>query len=392
MTDLVLLAVAAVWGSSYLAAKDVTAVTPVLVVLALRYAISTLALVPLALGHRPRRPEMRIGAVLGCTQAAVLALETFGVAHTSATNAGLTISLTVVFTPVLSNAWSRTWLPAPFFVAAALAVVGVGLLVSGNGFRAPNWGDALMLAAAGVRAVHVTLIGELTRARHIDTVALTAVQAAVGTVVLGALALPDLTRDVGALSAASWARLTYLALVCSVFAFVAQTWAVRRTSPSRASLLMGTEPVWAVAVGVGIGGERLGVLAAAGAALIVGATFAGQRIERDHSSRTGEPGPVLGAKRREGGGDHVGDRCRASRHRVDIDVHEPTDRVGRVRDAVVTLDERAEAVGHARASLPLKREADVQPIRKSGLGEEPARCLGDDADGRQRTDVHAGGA
>jgi drug/metabolite transporter (DMT)-like permease len=64
----------------------------------------------------------------------VLSLETFGVAHTSATNAGLIISLTVVFTPVLSDAWSRTWLPGPFFVAAVSAVVGVGLLVSGTDF------------------------------------------------------------------------------------------------------------------------------------------------------------------------------------------------------------------------------------------------------------------
>ncbi|WP_213001415.1 DMT family transporter [Winogradskya consettensis] len=284
-TDLLLLAVAAVWGSSYLAAKDVAAVTPVVVALALRYAISAVALVPLvaARRHRPSLPELRSGLVLGCTQAAVLTLETFGVAHTSATNAGLIISLTVVFTPVLSNAWSRTWLPAPFFVAAALAVVGVGLLVSGHGFRTPNWGDALMLAAAAVRAVHVTLIGELTRSRQIDTLTLTAVQTVVGALILGAVALPQLTRHAAELSPGSWARLAYLALICSVFAFLVQTWAVRRTSPSRASLLMGTEPLWAVAIGICIGGERLTALAAAGAALIIIATFAGQRIERRHS-------------------------------------------------------------------------------------------------------------
>ncbi|WP_239159689.1 DMT family transporter [Winogradskya humida] len=283
-TDLLLLAVAVVWGSSYLAAKDVAAVTPVVVALALRYAISAIALVPLvAVRRRPSLPELRSGLVLGCTQAAVLTLETFGVAHTSATNAGLIISLTVVFTPVLSNAWSRTWLPAPFFVAAALAVVGVGLLVSGHGFRTPNWGDALMLAAAGVRAVHVTLIGELTRSHQIDTLTLTTIQTVVGALILGAVALPQLTRHAEALSPASWARLAYLALICSVFAFLVQTWAVRRTSPSRASLLMGTEPLWAVTIGICIGGERLTALAAAGAALIIIATFAGQRIERRHS-------------------------------------------------------------------------------------------------------------
>ena len=36
----------------------------------------------------------------------------------------------------------------------------------------------------------------------------------------------------------------------TVFAFLAQTWAVQNSSASRASLLLGTEPVWAVAVGI----------------------------------------------------------------------------------------------------------------------------------------------
>ena len=43
-TDLVLLLVAIVWGSSYLTAKTATASAPVLTVLFLRYAISAVAL------------------------------------------------------------------------------------------------------------------------------------------------------------------------------------------------------------------------------------------------------------------------------------------------------------------------------------------------------------
>src|SRR5213079_3294215 len=103
------------------------------------------------------RGELAVGVLLGGTQAAVLTLETFGVSGTTATNAGVIISLAVVFTPVLDGLWSRRPLPAPFFAAATVGVVGVALLVSGGGFRAPGPGDALMLAAAAVRAVHVSL-------------------------------------------------------------------------------------------------------------------------------------------------------------------------------------------------------------------------------------------
>ncbi|NHC16170.1 DMT family transporter [Motilibacter sp. E257] len=289
--DAVLLGVAVVWGTSYLVAKDLTAVAAVSVVLALRYLLTAASLVVVCAGTRslPDRRELRVGVLLGCTQAAILALETAGVAHTSATNAGLLISLTVVCTPLLESAWSRSWLPAPFFVAATLAVVGVGLLVSADGLAAPGGGDLLVLAAAGVRATHVTLIGRLTAGRAYRSLHITTVQAVVGTAVFGLAAAPQLPGTLPELSAADWGRLAYLALACSVFAFLAQTWAIRRTSASRASLLMGTEPVWAVAAGLGLGDERLTAPSAVGAALIVASTYWGRAVEGRHRARITEP-------------------------------------------------------------------------------------------------------
>src|SRR5512139_948582 len=104
-TDPVLVLVAVVWGSSYLAAKSATAAVPVLVVLFGRNALSAAlgAAVVAVRGGRYTRAELRIGSVLGLTQAAVLALETYGVAHTSAANAGLLISLTIVLTPLVDR-------------------------------------------------------------------------------------------------------------------------------------------------------------------------------------------------------------------------------------------------------------------------------------------------
>jgi drug/metabolite transporter (DMT)-like permease len=283
-TDAVLMGVALVWGSSYLVAKDLTGAAPVLVVLALRYVLSVAALGAVCRWTRavPGPGELRVGVLLGCTQAAVLTLETFGVAATTATNAGLIISLTVVFTPLLDSVWGRTSLPAPFFAATAVAVVGVALLVSGEGWRAPGWGDGLMLAAAAVRAVHVSLIGRLTAGRTYSSLVLTTVQSGVGALLLSAAAAPHLGAAVTSLPPSAWAQLAYLALACTVFAFLAQTWAIRRTSASRASLLLGTEPIWAVAVGVGLGGESLTAVAACGAVLVLAATGWGQQVERTH--------------------------------------------------------------------------------------------------------------
>ncbi|GAB7110732.1 DMT family transporter [Streptomyces phaeofaciens JCM 4814] len=283
-TDLVLLAVAVVWGSSYLTAKTATEATSVLLVLFLRYALSAVVCaVAVAAALRTSGPltrdELTRGSLLGVTQAAVLVLETYGVAHTSAANAGLIISLTLVLTPLLDRAGRRGGLPVRFYLATGLCVGGVALLVSGTGLRAPGAGDLLMLAAAVVRAGHVVLVGRLTAGRALRPLHLTAVQTVVGAVLFlppAAAGLPLLART----EAVTWAQLLYLALFCGLFAFLAQTWAVQRTSPTRASLLLGTEPVWALAVGVGFGDDRLTALSALGAALIVAGTYWGQAVER----------------------------------------------------------------------------------------------------------------
>ncbi|MFI5894624.1 DMT family transporter [Actinoplanes sp. NPDC051513] len=286
--DLLLLAVAVIWGSSYLAAKTLVVAGGVLVVLALRYLVSMVAMLPLMTVRRPARAEVATGLLLGCTQAAVLALETYGVSLTSATNAGVLISLTILLTPLLQGG-----LPPRFFLAAAVATGGVVLLVAGPGLRTPSAGDALMLAAAVVRAAHVTLSGRLSRPSY-DTVTLTTLQTVVGAVVFTVAAGPSLLPAAAGFSGDEWLGVLYLALGCSVFAFVVQLWAVRRTSAARASLLLGTEPVWAVLIGVSLGGEHLTVLAAAGIALVLAGTFWGQRVERVHRTgpeRDGAPVP-----------------------------------------------------------------------------------------------------
>ncbi|MFJ7077345.1 DMT family transporter [Streptomyces sp. NPDC098781] len=292
-TDAVLLLVALVWGSSYLSAQTATAALPVLLVLFARYALSAVTCLGLLASQRRgqrrwTREELRAGVPLGVTQAAVLIVETYGVAHTSAANAGLIISLTIVLTPLLDRGGRRGTLPPAFFAATAVCVLAVGLLMSGNGFHSPRLGDLLMLGAALIRAVHVALVGRFTSGRAVRPAHLTTVQTLVGT----ALFLPVAAHDLPALvraDPATWAQLLYLALFCSVFAFLAQTWAVQRTSASRASLLLGTEPVWAVAVGVALGGEHLTPLTFLGAALMVAGTYWGQAVERTHR---GAPQPA----------------------------------------------------------------------------------------------------
>jgi drug/metabolite transporter (DMT)-like permease len=287
--DLLLLAVAIIWGSSYLAAQTLVVAGGVLTVLALRYLVSMFAMLPLMLRRRVQRRELGVGVLLGVTQASILVLETYGVSLTSATNAGVLISLTILLTPLMQGGLSPR-----FFLAAATATVGVILLVAGPGLRTPSAGDGLMLAAAVVRAAHVNLSARLSRPSY-DTVTLTTLQTVVGAVVFTVAAWPLTT---GGFGTGEWLGILYLALGCSVFAFVVQLWAVRRTSPARASLLLGTEPVWAVLIGVGLGGDHLTGVALAGIGLVLTGVYWGQRVERSgrmsSADTTATPSPVSG--------------------------------------------------------------------------------------------------
>ena len=278
-----LLGVAAVWGSSYLAAKVATSAAPVIDVLFVRYGVAAAACVLIVLlrpDRRWTREALGAGCLLGVTLAAVLLVETSGVARTSAANAGVIISLTIVLTPLLEGGRGRR-LPASFFRAAGLCVIGVVLLVCGSGLSRPGAGDALMALAALIRAVHLVLVARLTTGRDVRPLHLTAMQMLVGTVLCAAGAAGTVSR-LSAVGPTGWTALLYLAVLCSVFAFLAQTWAVQRTSASRASLLLGTEPIWAVATGVCLGGERLSLVATAGAVAVIAGVFRGQSVERIH--------------------------------------------------------------------------------------------------------------
>jgi drug/metabolite transporter (DMT)-like permease len=298
LTDLPVLLVAVVWGSSYLAAKGITTAQTVLAVLVLRFAVVIPVLV--VAGWRRLRAlsgaQIRGAGLLGLILAGIFLLETYGVVHTSATNAGLIISLTMIFTPIAESRVRGTGLSGAFMAAAGLSVLGVVLLTQGTGFSAPSVGDLLMLGAAVARTVHVLAMARMDSVRGADSLSLTTIQLGTAVVVFallstasGADAAPWAVA--AGFGAAEWLGLLYLSVFCTLFAFFIQMWAVRRTSPSRVSLLLGTEPVWAAVVGVTLAGDRPGWLGFLGVALILGGTAWGRSVAgRDGDARAASAG------------------------------------------------------------------------------------------------------
>ncbi|MGH4032997.1 DMT family transporter [Actinomycetota bacterium Odt1-20B] len=284
LADLPVLLVAVAWGGSYLAAKGVTTAHTVIAVLILRFGLILPVL--LAAGWRGLRglsaAQWRGAGLLGLILSGIFLLETYGVVHTSATNAGLIISLTMIFTPLAEAAVRRERPSRAFLAAAGLSVAGVVLLTQGAGFTRPSSGDLLILLAALARTVHVLAMARLRSVRGADALSLTTVQLGAAVVVFGLLSVGGTGASPWSAAAdfgpGEWAGLAFLAVFCTLFAFFVQMWAVRRTSPSRVSLLLGTEPLWAAVVGIALGGERLGVVGVLGGVLVLAGTAWGRRF------------------------------------------------------------------------------------------------------------------
>lgn len=287
--DLALLLVAIVWGTSYGVAKGALAYYPVLGFLAVRFLLTTALLAPVALRGTTaaqRWGALRKGLPLGALLLSIFVCETYGVAHTPASRAAFLISLCVVFTPVAEWALMGQRPSRAAWMCVAVSLCGA-LLLAGGWQGAWSGGDALMLAAAVLRALMACATARAARhvspsaapgAAPVPVLLLTTVQSAVvglGTLALGWALLPQGLPPLPTWAAASgfWWATAYLVLGCTVFALVAQNWALKHTSPSRVGLLTGTEPAWGALFAVAWLGESLGPQGWLGGALVVGAAL-----------------------------------------------------------------------------------------------------------------------
>jgi O-acetylserine/cysteine efflux transporter len=271
---LTLLAVQACFGGFHVVAKAVLGEIPPLAVVAMRVSLAAPILFVIAWRSDRVVPERRDWPMLallgGLGIFANQVLFIIGLQHTTATNAAILMPLMPVVAAAagaalgIDRVTARRWLGIGLSVAGALVMVNP-LSFSNGGERVT--GNLMILGNCASYALFLVLQRPiLARVPWRTVIAWSFLFG--GTAVL-AVAGPTLAAfDPSSVSAASWAGIAYIVLLGTVFSYSANTWAVRRSSPTVVAAYSTVQPLVTAALAAVFLGESLVWADAAGFALI----------------------------------------------------------------------------------------------------------------------------
>jgi drug/metabolite transporter (DMT)-like permease len=270
LATLGLLAVTAIWGSTFVMIKDVVGRMLPIDFLAVRFVIAAVLMLALfalpvvRLGRRQALRALALGVLYGVAQW----LQTEGLALTSPSVSGFVTGMYVVITPILAWLLFRQRMPLTTWMAVVLALVGLGVLAL-RGF-AVDTGVLLTLGSAALYALHIVGLGHWSRPG--EAFGMSAVQMA-GIAAVCLLATvphhgPALPPD-----GKAWVSIIYMALVAGALAMLVQTWAQAHMPATRAAIVMTTEPVFAAGFAVALGVDALTTRMVLGGALVLCAMY-----------------------------------------------------------------------------------------------------------------------
>lgn len=271
--DALLLLVALLWGTTFVAQKlGGTNVGP-LAFVSVRFLAATLFLIPFALWEARhattgiRRGDLAGGVAIGACLCAAALLQQTAMTSTSATNAGFLTAVYMVLVPFVAWLVTRR-APRPMvLLACAVALYGAWLLAGSSAGQQWSRGDVLVLISDLIWALHITLIAQFRgiagRPMLLSTLqcAITGIVALPFAFVWQPVSLNDVVSGLPAI--------LYAGIISSGIAFTFQIVAQRHTPPAEAALIMSLESVFAAVAGAIFLGEMLTLRAAIGAFLIM---------------------------------------------------------------------------------------------------------------------------
>ena len=285
-----LLVAGATWGMGFIAQSTAMEAIGPFGFIALRFAVASLAVLPLAWmemrrATAPLRPHDHTAhALVGAVFFLGMAFQQVGLLTTTVTNSGFLTGLYVLFTPLLAILLFRQWPHPVVWPAAAVALVAIFLL-GGGSLSALTRGDAHTVICAVFWGLQIVLIGRVVRGGG-RPLALAFTQFAVcgGLALVVALLIEPIGWE--AIRGAA-PEIVYAGLVASAFAFTVQIVAQQHTTAPQAAIMLSSESLFAALFAVLLLGERLAMTGLAGCALLFGAMLAVEIVPALRPAREG---------------------------------------------------------------------------------------------------------
>jgi len=188
--------------------------------------------------------------------------QTYGQAYSTPANAAFLTTLYVIFTPFLVRLLFKVKLKPKVFVAALVAIIGLGILNLKDGYQVQT-GDVLLLICAFLFALHIIALEKM--GQYIDPISLTAIQ----TLTMGVLSTVAMFIMKEGLQESGWLGVLYSGLISSGAASFLQAYGQKRVSASLASLILTLEAIFGVICSVLILGEELTINMVIGGSLLL---------------------------------------------------------------------------------------------------------------------------
>jgi len=279
--DLSLLGISAIWGATFVVVKRALDDASPFAFLACRFLLATAAL-----GWIFRRDVFpfsartaRDGSILGLFLCLGFGFQTIGLLHTTPSRSAFLTGLYVVAVPLMAAALRMRGLTAGSLAGVALALAGLYFLTEGGGERrgAPpagfGVGEILTILCAVAFAAHIIGVDIFSR-RH-DVRSLAFWQVAAG----GALCVPlawGAETPRLALTASLAGAIAVTSLGGTALAFAVQNAVQSKTTPTRAAIILASEPVFAAVMSYVVEGERMTPGTMLGAFLILAGMLASE--------------------------------------------------------------------------------------------------------------------
>jgi drug/metabolite transporter (DMT)-like permease len=272
---LTLILVQMAFGGFHVVAKAVLSDLAPLALAAIRVGVATPILMVLAWRRDrfiPARSDWPVLALLGALGVfANQALFITGLRYTTAINASILMPSLPVFTVAIAALMRIERITRHRAIGIVLSVAGALALVNPLRFSADHKGAlGNVMILGNCLCYSLFLVLQRPVLNRIPWRTVIAASFFFGTLGVIPFALPSLlAMDPAAVPAGAWWGVAYIILFPTVFAYAANTWAVRRSSPALVAAYSTLQPLVAAALAATFLGERFGWVEGIGFALIV---------------------------------------------------------------------------------------------------------------------------